>query len=103
MVRRIREHWHAFKESEPGNRFQDRYERSVLKRGQRSQLSKIIHVLIGLVIMVLGALLWFLPGPGWAVVFIGAAVIAGESLWMARFLDFIEVKVRKWGRDRKSG
>lgn len=100
MFHRIKTHWRAFRESEPGRRFQDRYARNARPR---SPWSKVIHVLTGLVIMFFGAMLWFLPGPGWAVVIIGAAVIAGESLWLARFLDFIEVKVRKWGRDRKSG
>jgi len=39
-----------------------------------------------------------LPGPGWATVFIGLMILAGELLPAARFLDWLEVRLRKLGR-----
>ncbi|HKH58066.1 MAG TPA: PGPGW domain-containing protein, partial [Rubrobacter sp.] len=39
-----------------------------------------------------------LPGPGWATVFIGLMILAGELLPAARFLDWLEVWLRKLGR-----
>lgn len=42
------------------------------------------------------------PGPGWAIVFVGVGVVAGEFLPVARFLDWVEVRLReaaRWARD----
>ena len=69
--------------------------RRLQKRGSRIQLKKIFNMFVGFIIILIGVALWFLPGPGWATIFIGAALIAGESLQAARFLDFLEVKMRK--------
>ena len=45
-------------------------------------------VLTGLVLLVA-------PGPGFLLVFVGAAMIAEESLWFARAFDALELKVRR--------
>ena len=39
-----------------------------------------------------------LPGPGWATVFIGLMILGGELLPAARFLDWLEVQLRRLWR-----
>jgi hypothetical protein len=39
-----------------------------------------------------------LPGPGFATVFVGLAILAGELLPAARLLDWGEVRLRRFGR-----
>ena len=52
-------------------------------------------MLFGVAVILFGIFLLFVPGPGWLTIFVGAAMIAGESLTMARFLDWVEVKLRR--------
>jgi uncharacterized protein (TIGR02611 family) len=56
-------------------------------------------VLVGLVggaIVILGLLLIPLPGPGWAVVFVGLAVWATEFRWAQRLLGYARGVLRDW-------
>jgi hypothetical protein len=39
-----------------------------------------------------------LPGPGWATVFVGLMILGGELLPSARFLDWLEVQLRRLWR-----
>jgi hypothetical protein len=39
-----------------------------------------------------------LPGPGWATVFVGLMILGGEFLPAARFLDWLEVQLRRLWR-----
>jgi len=91
----LRRRWQKIKAIPAGKRFQERYYRRQNKRQQRSQLKKIVTMLFGVVIILVGMFLWFVPGPGWLTIFVGAAIIAGESLTVARLLDWVEVKLRK--------
>ncbi|MBN2009961.1 hypothetical protein JW960_11515 [candidate division KSB1 bacterium] len=65
------------------------------KRTHNSPVKRFFFILIGLLIVLLGMLLWFIPGPGWLTIFIGAVIIARESLLVARFLDWLELKLMK--------
>ena len=97
MFEQMREHWREFRESKPGQRFKDRYRR----RRQDEQghiVWRIFLVTLGAVIALGSLVLAPLPGPGWATVFIGLMILAGELLPAARFLDWLEVWLRKLGR-----
>jgi uncharacterized protein (TIGR02611 family) len=50
---------------------------------------------LGTVLAVGSLFLAPLPGPGFATVFLGLAILAGELLPAARFLDWAEVRLRK--------
>jgi uncharacterized protein (TIGR02611 family) len=52
--------------------------------------------IIGLAVVVLGALLVPLPGPGWAIVFLGVGVWAIEFHWAQRLLIFLRARLRQW-------
>ena len=47
---------------------------------------------VGLLTMLAGLVLLFIPGPGLLVLFAGAALVARESLWFCRLLDWAEQK-----------
>jgi uncharacterized protein (TIGR02611 family) len=97
MIEQLQQHWREFRESKPGERFKDRYRR----RRQDEQghiVWRIFLITIGAVIAFGSLVLAPLPGPGWATVFIGLMILAGELLPAARFLDWLEVWLRKLGR-----
>jgi uncharacterized protein (TIGR02611 family) len=96
MFEQLQEHWREFRESKPGQRFKDRYWR----RRQHEQghiLWRIFLITLGAVIALGSLVLAPLPGPGWGTVFIGLMILAGELLPAARFLDWLEVWLRKLG------
>ena len=97
----MKQHWQEFKASKPGQRFKDRYRR----RRQDEQghvIWRIFLIALGAVIAVGSFVLAPLPGPGWATVFVGLMILAGELLPAARFLDWLEVRLRKlWWFTRK--
>jgi len=51
---------------------------------------------IGLAVVAGGLLLIPLPGPGWAIVFLGLAVWATEFVWAQRLLRFARRTLRGW-------
>lgn len=57
---------------------------------------KLLISAIGGVIVIVGLLLIPLPGPGWALVFLGVAVWATEFHWAFRLLQFGRRVLRNW-------
>jgi uncharacterized protein (TIGR02611 family) len=96
VIGRLREQWREFSESEPGHRFQDRYRRRQVERSHA--LKRIFLIVFGTVLALGSLFLAPLPGPGFATVFVGLAILAGELLPAARFLDWAEVRLRRFGR-----
>lgn len=97
MIEQIQQNWQEFKASKPGERFKDRYRR----RQQDEQghlIWRIFLIVLGTVIALGSLILAPLPGPGWATVFVGLMILAGEFLPAARFLDWLEVRLRKLWR-----
>jgi uncharacterized protein (TIGR02611 family) len=97
MFEQIQQHWREFRKSKPGQRLKDRYRRR--RQDEQSHIVwRIFLITLGAVIAVGSLVLAPLPGPGWATVFIGLMILAGEVLPAARFLDRLEVWLRKLGR-----
>ena len=95
MIGRLKSNWQEFAESKPGERFKDRYRRRQ-EDGPGNLISKIFWIVLGTVIA-LGSLFTApLPGPGFATVFLGLAILGGEVLLVARFLDWSEVGLRRF-------
>ncbi len=97
MVERMKRNWREFRESEPGERFKERYRRR--QQAERGHIVwRIFLITLGAVIAVGSLVLAPLPGPGWATVFVGLMILGGELLPAARFLDWLEVQLRRlWG------
>ncbi len=96
VIEKMRRSWRQFKGSRPGNRFQDHYNRrQQSRRGRFNLLRKVLYIIVGIVVAVASLVLAPLPGPGWGTFFIGLALLAGEIFYVARFLDWVEVELRK--------
>lgn len=93
MIGRLKGNWQEFKEGEPGHRFQARYHRR-RQDEQGHALLRIFNIGLGSVIAVGSLALAPLPGPGFLTVFLGLAIVAGELLYAARFLDWCELWIR---------
>lgn len=95
MFTPFKEDWKQLKASEPGHRFQDRYKRRHQPGKHRNSFKTSLIVGAGLLIIGVGILLLIFPGPGWITIVVGLAFIAGESLFLARILDILEMVIRK--------
>lgn len=98
MIEAAKRHWREFKESKPGNRFQDRYYRHKQSGHGRFSFRRIFNIVAGSVLVVFSTFFGWVPGPGLLTFFLGLAMIAGELLPVARFLDWTEVRLRKLAR-----
>ncbi len=92
MIQRAKSSWEEFKGGVPGSRFKDRYYRR--QESGESRAVKILYIILGTVIAVGSLFTAPLPGPGFATVLLGLAILAGEILPAARFLDWSEVRLR---------
>jgi uncharacterized protein (TIGR02611 family) len=57
---------------------------------------KVFIACLGGAVVLLGILLIPLPGPGWAIVFLGVAVWATEFQWARRLLGFGRMVLSRW-------
>lgn len=53
-----------------------------------------IRMVAGVLLTLAGVFLLAVPGPGTVVMALGLAMVAGESVTVAKFLDWLEVKLR---------
>ena len=73
--------------------------RARIRRRQRVYLAYRIFIgVVGTLITVLGLAAIVLPGPGWALVFLGLGVLATEFSWAQRLLRWTRNKVVSWTR-----
>lgn len=96
MIGRLKGDWREFTESKPGERFKARYHRRQQEPGHFAK--RVLLVILGSVIAVGSLFTAPLPGPGFATVFLGLAILAGEVLPAARLLDWSEVRLRQLWR-----
>ena len=96
MIGRAKRSWHLFTSSKPGDRFQVRY----YYRKQRSpgRLSRIFNIVFASALVIVSTFFGWAPGPGLLTFFVGLALLGGEFLPVARFLDWAEVRVRRFER-----
>jgi uncharacterized protein (TIGR02611 family) len=52
----------------------------------RQMIWRVVATTIGVLIVLFGVSLLVLPGPGWAIIFLGLAVLATEYAWAHRLL-----------------
>ncbi len=93
IARRARGEWRRFRDDEPGRRFRN-YRRRLHERGSRTL--RACGILCGLVLVVAGIAMCFLPGPGVMTLLLGLAMLGGESRRLACWLD----RVEPWLRDK---
>ena len=96
MIKSLKEDWREFIESKPGERFKERYRRRQREPGHI--VKRVVLIILGAVLAVGSLFTAPLPGPGFATVFLGLAILAGELLPAARLLDWSEVRLRRLWR-----
>ena len=57
---------------------------------------RVLVGIVGGVVLLAGIIMIPYPGPGWAVVFIGLAILAQEFAWARRALRYGRAKYRRW-------
>ena len=55
-------------------------------------LKRIVITVVGVLVVLIGIVLIPLPGPGWAIVFGGLAILATEYVWAQRVLAYAKRK-----------
>jgi hypothetical protein len=100
LLARVKRAWRHLKELPPGRRFQTLHRRH--QGGHRSPLTRIWVITAGVVIIAVGVIALPAPGPGFLVIGLGGALLARESLAVARVMDWLEVRARRaWGVARR--
>jgi hypothetical protein len=95
MLEKWKRSWKAFRNAPPGKRFLARHQ---TREDSGSPAGRVAAVALGLVLILVGAVLLVIPGPGLIVIAFGAALVAQEFLWMAKALDRLELGLRRWYR-----
>ena len=94
MIERIRNSWRIFAGGRPGLRFRERY-RLRQSRGRGTfHPARLSYLAGGIALIVVSALLGWLPVLGWGTVFLGLGMIAGEFYPVARLMDQLEARAR---------
>ena len=93
FFKQLRSDWRALKAARPGHRFQERYERRREEPRKPGQRAMIIGA--GVLLVAVAIVFLITPGPGIPLLIVGAGLLARESLLMARFLDWSELRLRK--------
>lgn len=57
---------------------------------------RAIKIVFGFTLLVLGAVMILTPGPGWATIFAGLAILAAEYVWARRLLDRLKGHATRW-------
>lgn len=94
MIEQAKTNWQEFKNSEPGERFQDRYNRRQQEEHGRWNKGAILNVALGLLIIAGGLVIGLVPGPGGFIAIFGLGLIGSEFRPIAKALDWTELKVR---------
>lgn len=90
----LKHHLQELQRGRPGHRFQDHYEHEKHGQGGRSSRGRAWRIALGVALVALGVVLCVIPGPGLPLVFVGGGLLAAESRFVARIMDWLELRVR---------
>ncbi len=102
MIDQAKRAWQEFRRSRPGDRFQERYKRRQQTTRGPFDRKNLLYLGGGVAIIIVGALLAPIPGPGGIIGVVGLALIGSLFLPVARALDWGELRVRgivRWARN----
>ena len=97
MRQKARATWEEMKDDPPGQRFKRHYHR---RKEQGDRHGRVLHFVMVIALLLGGVVLLFIPGPAVVLFALAAALLAEDSLRIARMLDWTEVRIRrlaKWG------
>jgi hypothetical protein len=90
----VKQEWKHFRDDRPGERFSKHRER--MKQKPRSH--NAVALGLGVLLVVGGGVLLFMPGPGSLLIVFGLGLIASHSRRLAGVLDRAEPRARSVGR-----
>jgi hypothetical protein len=96
MIESLKKQWQRLRAAPAGRRFQLRYE--TRKKERKTVARRVLWSGASFLLILVGLVFFALPGPGIVLVGVGAAILARESLTVARLLDRAELAVRGRGR-----
>ena len=94
MLSRLKHRWSEFKRLEPGQRFQAEYRHHRESEAGKSLVHRALYLVLGVVALAIGVVLAFIPGPAIVFFLLAGALFAMQSFWVARALDWTELRVR---------
>lgn len=89
----LREQWRDLRKAPAGQRFRRRYERRAAER--HTPIARISWSALAVLLILAGIIALPLPGPGVVVIAAGLALLAQESLTVAKLCDRAELAIRK--------
>ncbi len=99
MWRRLKQTAHEVARERPGRRFARLHARS--KRDNEHYVASILYIVGGIVVVLIGIVLSISPVvPGFFLVIAGMAIIVARARPVARWLDRVELKLRRLLRRR---
>jgi hypothetical protein len=93
MIRTLKKQWRELLDSPPGRRFRMRYERRARER--KTPAARVAWSAFAVLLIAGGIVALPLPGPGMVVIAAGLALLAQESLTVAKLCDRAELAIRK--------
>ena len=94
MLERAKRTWQELKGSPAGHRFEMHHRRERERHGGSSPLRRAISLVAAIASIGIGVVLVFIPGPAILFFAIAAALLAAQSLAVARALDWTELEAR---------
>ncbi len=93
--------WGVLSRGTPGRRFRDRYHRNQRSTTKRGWWRRIVRFVLAALAFAVGLVLTVLPGPAIVFFLLAGALLATDWLWLAKLMDWLEVKARiawAWAR-----
>jgi uncharacterized protein (TIGR02611 family) len=69
---------------------------TLTKAMQRTK--RLLKIVLGFTLLVMGAAMLVLPGPGWLTIGLGLMALAAEFIWARRLLNLLKEQAIKLGR-----
>jgi hypothetical protein len=91
LKERARETWEEMKDDPPGERFQRHYQR---RQQEETRQGRFKRWAICAALIAVGVVLMFIPGPAVVMYALAGALLAEDSLRVARALDWTELRIR---------
>ena len=92
---RFRRDWRELRQGRPGHRFQARYDRAQREQQRCGPAKRLVMIVAAIVCVAIGIVLVVMPGPAFVFFILAGGLLATESRFIARFMDWSEVRIRK--------
>ena len=98
LKQQARARWEEMKDDPPGQRFQRLYHR---RQERKERGGRLLHYLLVIGLVLVGIVLVFIPGPAVVLFGLAAALLAEDSVLVAKALDRLELRLRalrRWAK-----